>query len=115
MSYPKDELPAPAAALDDERSFELARLWFAGGRPRLLARAGVWPDPAAWGFVLGEMARDIASLHVEGGDAMQAAALERIRAAFDAELDGHAADGDAADGDAADGDAAGGDAGIHAG
>lgn len=101
MSHPKDELPPPAAALDDERSFELARLWFAAGAPRLVARPGVWPDPAAWGFVMGEMARDVASLYAEGGDPAQAAAaLERIRAAFDAELDGGAA---------------GGDAGIHAG
>ncbi|HEY0972130.1 MAG TPA: DUF5076 domain-containing protein, partial [Gemmatimonadales bacterium] len=67
MSHPKDELPAPAAALEDERSFELARLWFAAGAPRLVARAGLWPDPAAWGFVLGEMARDVARLYAEGG------------------------------------------------
>lgn len=96
MSHPKDELPPPAAALADDRSFELARLWYAGGTPVLLARAGVWADPAAWGFVLGEMARDLARLHADDADTpgAAAAALARIRAAFDAELDGdHAGDG----------------------
>lgn len=95
MSHPKDELPPPAAAISDDRSFELARLWYADGAPVLVARAGVLADAAAWGFVLGEMARDLARLQAEEADApgAEAAALARIRAAFDAELDGDAGGG----------------------
>lgn len=88
MSYPKDELPAPPAAADDARSFELLRLWFAREGPRAVARRGLWPDPAAWGIVLAEAARQVARDHADETDADGAIALARLRAGFDAELGG---------------------------
>lgn len=88
MSYPKDELPAPDAAAADARSFELLRLWFAQEAPRAAARAGLWPDPAAWGFVLAEAARQVARGYADETDADGAVALARLRAGFDAELGG---------------------------
>ena len=88
MSYPKDELPAPAAAGTDARSFELLRLWFAHEAPRTVARAGLWPDPAAWGVVLAEAARQVAREYADETDADAAVALARLRAGFDAELGG---------------------------
>jgi hypothetical protein len=88
MSYPKDELPPPDAARDDEQAFELARLWFAGGLPQVRARGDLWPDPAAWGLVLGDVARQVARQYAGADDEEGEAALARIRAALDAELDG---------------------------
>ena len=87
MSFPKDELPAPPEAREDARSFELLRLWFAGGAPSAVARTALWPDPAAWGIVLAEAARHVARSYAADGDAAGAdAALARLRTGFDEEL-----------------------------
>ncbi len=94
MSYPKDELPAPEAAHEDSQSFELLRLWFAEGAPRLSARMELWSDPAAWGFMLGEVARHVAARYASEADAEPALVLERIRAGFTAELQTHGSQGD---------------------
>ena len=88
MSHPKDELPPPAAAVDDARSFELLRVWFARDLPRTVARTRLWPDPAAWGIVLAEAARQVAREYADETDADAATALARLRTGFDAELDG---------------------------
>ena len=88
MSHPKDELPPPDAAVDDARSFELLRLWFAREAPQAVARAGLWPDPAAWGIVLAEAARHVAREYADETDADSTVALARVRAGFDAELGG---------------------------
>jgi hypothetical protein len=90
MSHPKDELPAPGAATEDVRSFELLRVWYAHDAPRAAARAGLWPDPAAWGIVLAEAARQLAREYADETDADAAVALARLRAGFDAELGGGA-------------------------
>ncbi len=87
MSYPKDELPAPAAAHEDPTAFELARLWFADGAPHVSARVELWPDPAAWGLVLGDAARQLAALYAERGDHDAGTVLARIRAGLHAELE----------------------------
>lgn len=89
MSYPKDELPAPEAAHEDSQAFELLRLWFAEGAPRVSARLELWPDPAAWGFMLGEVARDLARRYADAADTDVALTLERIRAGFSAEMEAH--------------------------
>lgn len=86
MAYPKDELPPPAPALDDARAFELARVWFADGTPRVAARLELWPDPAAWGLLLGDVARQLAARYAESAGTDADAALARIRAGLDAEL-----------------------------
>ena len=86
MSHPKDELPAPDAAVEDVRSFELLRLWFAHEAPRTVARGGLWPDPAAWGIVLAEAARHVAREYADETDVDGTVALARLRAGFDAEL-----------------------------
>lgn len=93
MSYPKDELPAPEAAHEDGRAFELLRLWFAAGEARVSARMDLWPDPAAWGFMLGEVARDLAHRYALEADSDPVLALERIRAGFSAEMEAHGGGG----------------------
>ena len=86
MAYPKDELPAPPAALTDVRAFELARVWYADDAPVVTARLDPWPDPAAWGLVLGDVARQVAQMYAERGDTDVATALARLRLGLDAEL-----------------------------
>ncbi len=86
MSYPKDEIPAPAEALDDAQAFELARLWFAGGAPRVSARLELWPDPAAWGLLLGDAARQLAEQLADEQGQDAEVVLARIRAGLGAEL-----------------------------
>jgi hypothetical protein len=93
MSYPKDELPAPEAAHEDSQAFELLRLWFAEGAPHLSARMELWPDPAAWGFMLGEVARDLAGRYAADAEVEPALVLERIRAGFGAEVEAHGGHG----------------------
>ena len=86
MSYPKDELPPPDPAREDDQAFELARLWFAGGVPQVRARLELWDDPAAWGVVLGDVARQIARQCARPDDEDGEGALARLRAGLDAEL-----------------------------
>lgn len=87
MSYPKDELHPPPAAEDDARSFELARLWLANGTPHVALRTGVWPDPAAWGVVLVDMARHVALAYHRSSDVTLGDAFERILVGLRAELE----------------------------
>jgi len=87
VSYPKDELAPPSAATGDARSFELARLWLADGAPHVALRTGVWPDPAAWGIVLVDLARHIALAYHQSSDVALGDAFERILYGLRAELE----------------------------
>lgn len=88
MAYPKDELPAPAAVHDDPRAFELLRLWFAEGSPQLSARLELWPDPAAWGVMLADIAARLADEIAALGEVDRDTALARIQAGWVAEVEG---------------------------
>lgn len=87
MSYPKDEIAAPPSVRDDDKSFELARLWIADGSPRVALRVGVWDDPAAWGVLLADVARHIAVAYSQSGGHDAADALERVLIGFRAEFE----------------------------
>lgn len=87
MAYPKDEMaPSPVVA-QDAKSFELARLWVANDAQHVVLRTDVWPDPAAWGIVLADLARHVALAyqHKDGNDREDA--LERVLAGFHTELE----------------------------
>jgi hypothetical protein len=87
MSYPKDELVPPPSAIEDAMSFEIARVWVANEAQHVRLRVGVWPDPAAWGIVLADLARHVALAyhHAEDHDVEQV--LERVLAGFQTELE----------------------------
>jgi hypothetical protein len=87
MSYPKDEMSPPPAARDDATSFELARLWLAHDGQHVVLRTDVWPDPAAWGIVLADLARHVALAYQgkEGHDLEDV--LERVLAGFHTEIE----------------------------
>ena len=84
-------LPIPPRALNDRKGVELARVWAAGGKQHVTIRADIWNDPAAWGMMLVDLARHVASAYAEGKGLDPAAALERIKLGFDAEW-GHPTD-----------------------
>jgi hypothetical protein len=82
------QLEVPAAAQKDAASFELIRVWVAQQSQQITLRAGVWQEPAAWGVMLADLARNIVQVHVEhdaelDGDAFLAALLE----GFDTEIE----------------------------
>jgi hypothetical protein len=87
MSYPKDELVPPPAAADDVMSFEIARVWVANGAQHVRLRSDVWPDPAAWGIVLAELARHVALAYHQREDHAVEDVLGRVLAGFQSELE----------------------------
>ena len=49
-------------------------------------RVGVWSDPAAWGIMLADLAKHIVNSYDQDATLDRRKALQRIKAAFDAEL-----------------------------
>ncbi|MEP7064665.1 MAG: DUF5076 domain-containing protein [Gemmatimonadota bacterium] len=87
MSYPKDEMTPPPAAVHDEKSFEIARLWVANDGQHVALRTDVWPDPAAWGIMLADLARHVAIAYHRRSEHDPGDVLERVLAGFRAELE----------------------------
>jgi Domain of unknown function (DUF5076) len=81
------ELPIPPAALSDERAVELVRVWASNKKQHVTLASEAWPDPAAWGIMLVDLARHVAQAFQQrtGSDPQQT--LARIRQGFDAEWD----------------------------
>ena len=82
------QLAVPAAAQKDAASFELLRVWVAQQSQQISLRPGVWQDPAAWGVMLADLARNIVQVHAESdpdldSEAFVAALLE----GFDTEIE----------------------------
>ncbi|MBX3324160.1 MAG: DUF5076 domain-containing protein [Phycisphaeraceae bacterium] len=79
------ELPIPPEATADPYARELVRVWAAEGCQHVSLAGGLWSDPAAWGLLLVDLARHVASHyeHKEGRNPSEV--LNRIREAFDAE------------------------------
>lgn len=81
------ELAIPPAARDDERSFEIVRVWSTAQGLSVVLKSEVWKDPAAYGIMLADLARHIANAfrQVDGRDT--SATLGRILEGLNAELD----------------------------
>jgi hypothetical protein len=86
------ELPLPAAAVMDDKSIELIRVWAAAGTQHVSIASNLWEDPAAWGLVLVDLAKRLAVAYrqTRGDDPHDV--LRRIREGFDAEWDAPAGD-----------------------
>jgi hypothetical protein len=82
------QLAVPAAAAKDAASFELLRLWVANQSQQITLRPGVWQDPAAWGVMLADLARNIVQVHVENDEELDGAAfLGSLLEGFDNEIE----------------------------
>ena len=79
------ELPIPPIAVQDDRAFELLRVWVARGAQHVTLNANVWRDPGAWGIMLVDLAKHIASAYATTGENQRNEVLARIRHAMDAE------------------------------
>jgi hypothetical protein len=78
-------LPPPADVALDPRAVEIARVWITTEGQRATLAASLWDDPAAWGLMLVDLARQIAEAYAKDQGVASADALARIREGFDAE------------------------------
>ncbi len=80
---PTNELDPPPIASDSAAS-EVLRVWAEPDHPQQLSLRTTWPDPAAWGLLLADIARHAAKAYAADGQD-EAAALERILQGFSVE------------------------------
>lgn len=78
------ELEKPFVAKYAESAKEIARVWIVDGKQQVALTRELWNDPAAWGLILVDVAREIAKAY-EGEGRDGAEVLARIRAGLDAE------------------------------
>ena len=81
----RGELSIPPTAKSDARALELARVWAAVGAQHVTLRAEAWPDPAAWGIVLVDLARHVARAYQETQGRPPDETLALIHEMFEAE------------------------------
>jgi hypothetical protein len=82
------QLRIPDAALRDEKSYEIARVWVAEKAEHVSLLIGTWDDPVAWGIVLADLARHVANGYAQDKGLERSEILQRIRSAMIAELEG---------------------------
>lgn len=82
------QLAIPAIAAKDAKSFELLRVWVAQGSQRISLLPGIWQDPAAWGVMLADLARNIVTVHAEADTNLDTEAfLAAVLEGFDTEIE----------------------------
>ncbi len=82
------QLAIPAQAQADPAGFELLRVWVAQQSQHITLRPGLWQDPAAWGVMLADLARNIVTVHVENDEDLDAEAfLAAVLEGFDTEIE----------------------------
>jgi hypothetical protein len=64
---------------------ELLRVWVRDGTPHFEIATGVWPDPAAWGILLVDIAQHVSHAYEQSEGRPKREVLARIREGFDAE------------------------------
>jgi len=79
-----EELPIADAVLAASEQAEMVRIWIADGDQVVTLSPRLWNDPGAWGLMLVDITRHVASAYESQG-LDQKATLERIRAAMNAE------------------------------
>ena len=76
-------IPHPAAT--DPHATEITRIWLSGDQQYVAVRAHTWPDPAAWGLMLVDLAKHVANAYAEEKGVASASILSRIKEGLDAE------------------------------
>ena len=85
---PEKQLAIPAAAAKDPAAFELLRVWVARQSQQITLRPGIWQDPAAWGVMLADLARNIVTVHAEADPELDTEAfLAAVLEGFDTEVE----------------------------
>jgi hypothetical protein len=87
-----DELSIPGAALDDGASVEMIRVWIASKRLHCSIKVGMYQESSkvreqkAWGIILADVARHVASALESGYGMDRQSVLHEITRAFNSEL-----------------------------
>lgn len=86
-----NERPIPPAALRDENSTEMLRVWIAEQKLHCSLKIGMYRamqinEEVAWGTILADAARHIAIALSEENQDLEGIVLEKIRSHFNAEL-----------------------------
>lgn len=87
-----NQLPIPEAAVEDEKSIEMIRVWIAQRKLHASLRPGIYhgregvSETRAWGIVLADVARHVASALGKEFGLDTLASVEAIEAAFLNEL-----------------------------
>ncbi len=82
------QLAVPPVAAQDAGSFELLRVWVALQSQQITLRPGIWEDPAAWGVMLADLARNIVTVHAEADPELDTEAfLAAMLEGFDTEVE----------------------------
>jgi len=85
------ELPVPQEVDGRRDAIELVRVWDVGGNAAFTLQAPHWDDPAAWGLLLADLARQAAAAYTEHGWAA-GEALARVKDGLAVELDASSGD-----------------------
>jgi hypothetical protein len=86
-----NERPIPEAALRDKDAVEMLRVWIAEGKLHCSIKAGMYietmkiPEEKAWGTILADVARHVATALESGYGANRDVSLGRICEAFESE------------------------------
>ena len=84
MRADENELPIPSAAERAEKAVEMARIWIVDGDQHVVISPNLWKDAAAWGLMLVDLAKHVASAYEAQGHE-RAAVLKKIHEAFEVE------------------------------
>jgi hypothetical protein len=79
------ELLVPMNVLEAPHSQEIVRIRTSGDKQIFACRPTIWADPAAWGLLLVDLARQIAAGYCQEPGTETASVLKRIKAGIDAE------------------------------
>lgn len=80
------ELPTTDTIKEHSDAVELLRVWQVNGKQEFIIASEVWEDPAAWGLLLADLARQITdSYGANSGYGNQKDVLQRIRQGLDVE------------------------------
>jgi hypothetical protein len=75
----------PAAIQDPDSSFEIIRVWAAGGQQHVSIQTELQGGPEDWGFLLAQLARHMANAYHIQQRLDRSQALSQIKAGFDKE------------------------------
>jgi hypothetical protein len=78
-------MPVPPRPQPGASSVDIARVWATEGELHVALTADVWEDPAAWGIMLVDLARQVAEAYERSRGITQSEALARLREGFDDE------------------------------
>jgi hypothetical protein len=79
-----NELNVPPISRESS-AVEVLRVWAVSNQPQQISLRTTWPDPAAWGLMLVDIARHASKAYAEGDAEREHEVLSRIKQAFDVE------------------------------